>query len=258
MKSIAIFLPVYNSHKNLEKIISNLYKIKNYKKKIYIIDNNSNNISKKEKIYLLKKIQNKHKNINLKLVINKQDYGIGGSMKIFFNLIKKKNYNYILSLITSGRFNSKNLVSSLNKNIAKENDFIIFSRFYKRGTAKNYNTLRYIFNIFFINLTKILTGSKLSDPGSIVMLIKKKLIYKIAYEKITNGSHFGHFFNVLMSMLNVKILELPIIWKEGNVKSHLNSLSYVTILFASLVKFFLTKSFFINKENKFKYDLINF
>ena len=90
MKSIAIFLPVYNSHKNLEKIISNLYKIKNYKKKIYIIDNNSNNISKKEKIYLLKKIQNKHKNINLKLVINKQDYGIGGSMKIFFNLIKKK------------------------------------------------------------------------------------------------------------------------------------------------------------------------
>ena len=86
-----------------------------------------------------------------------------------------------------------------------------------------------------------------------------KIIKKLNYKQITNGSHFGHFLNIYIYKLKIKIKikEISIEWKNGNIKSHLNGYTYVIILFLSLIKYFFTGSFFKEKNNRFNFKKIN-
>ena len=83
---IIINLSVYNSYKNLKKIIFGISSLKLNIVKIFIIDNNSSNTIK-QKLSIIKKIKNLYK-IRLKLIINEKNYGFGGSQKILFSQLK--------------------------------------------------------------------------------------------------------------------------------------------------------------------------
>ena len=56
--------------------------------------------------------------------------------------------------------------------------------------------------------------------------------------------------------MKIDYIEIPINWSDGNLKSHLNSFTYPIILLFSLIKYFFTKSFFLEKKNDFKYKKI--
>ncbi len=79
-----------------------------------------------------------------------------------------------------------------------------------------------------------------------------KNLKKLRINNITNGSHFAHFLNIKLYNSGIDYIEIPIIWKEGNVKSHLKPLNYVIIFCFSILKYFFTHEFFIEKKNNFK------
>jgi len=250
-----INLFVYNSYKNLKTIFKYLYLSKINISKIIIIDNNSSNsISNKKKI--IKSINDKYK-FNISLIVNKKNYGLGGSHKILFSLLKKEKFDFFLNLGTTNRYYISLVLKDVVKNYKKNYDYYLFSRFLNKKNTKNYNFLRKVMNVFFIKLTKLLTGINLTDPGSSTMVVSQKCFKKVKqsiFIDITNGSHFTHFLNVKFCNLKIKYLEIPIIWKEGNVKSHLNAMSYVFILFFSLIKFALTGKFFNERNNNFSFQ----
>ena len=167
-KKFLIYLPVYNSFKNLPKIFSNIsFYLKDYSIDFLVVDNNSEIYSKLKKISLIKKIKSKNKNINIFLIINNKNYGIGGSMKIMINFAKKNNYSYVCSLLTSGRYNEKMVIKEIKKKLKLKYDYILFSRFKKKKLANKYNRMRFYFNLIFIEMTKYLTKCRFTDPGSI-------------------------------------------------------------------------------------------
>ena len=120
-----ISLPVYNSYKNLNKIFKNFCKKNLNIKKIIIIDNCSSN-SLFEKKQIIHKLRLLYK-INIKLIINKINYGIGGSQKILFENLATEKYDYLINATTSGRYNvaklSNNILQLKNTNY----DYILFS-----------------------------------------------------------------------------------------------------------------------------------
>ncbi len=256
---IVVNLSVYNSFKNLNKIISDINNSKLNIIKIIIIDNNSEN-SIKQKLAIIKKIKYLSK-IKLKLIINNQNYGFGGSQKILFSLLKNEKFDYLLNLGTSGRYNVKSVLNDVKKNIVSRKDYYLFSRFLMKNSTLKYSKLRILFNKLFIKITKIITKTYFSDPGQSTYIIKKKIIKKfkkLRINNLTNGSHFPHFFNIRIFKLNLNYDEIPIYWKEGNVKSHLKPISYVFIFLISLFKFSLNQNFFIEKNNKFRFKEYNF
>jgi len=255
---LIVNLSVFNSYKNLKKIIAGISAIKLNIVKIIIVDNNSS-ISIKKKLALLIKLKNLYK-INIKLVVNNENYGFGGSQKILFSLLKKEKFEYLIALGTSNRYNIRPVMLAVKKNIKFKKDYYLFSRFVNRESTRNYNRVRRDFNIIFIIITKIFTATFFSDPGQSSYILKKKILNKfknIKVNNITNGSHFPHFFNIKMFKLNLRYKEIPIMWKEGNIKSHLQPLNYVLIFSLSIIKYFLTGEFFIEKKNNFKFKIYN-
>lgn len=252
-------LPVYNSYKNLNKILKNFCKKEINISKIIIIDNCSNNsISKKKKI--VSKLKLLHK-IDIKLIVNEKNYGIGGSQKILFENLSGENYDFLINTTTSGRYNVKKFSQSVIKFKNSVYDYVLFSRFMKNSNLINYSKFRILGNFFFIFLTKILTKCNFSDPGSVTYLISKKFFNKIYNKNIislTNSSQFPHFFNIIISHKITKFNEVPIDWSSGNVKSHLKWFSYCIVLLLSLIHFFFFNKFFKEKKSIFKYKVINF
>lgn len=250
-----INLFVYNSYRNLKTIFKYLYLSKINISKVIIIDNNSSNsVANKKKI--IKSINYKY-NFNISLIVNKKNYGLGGSHKILFSLLKKEKFDYFLNLGTTNRYYISKVLKDVVKNYKKKYDYYLFSRFLNKTNTKNYNFLRKVMNIFFIKLTRLLTKINLTDPGSSTMVVSQRSFKKIKqsiFIDITNGSHFTHFLNIKFCKLKLKCLEIPIVWKEGNVKSHLNAVSYVFILFFSLIKFALTGNFFHERNNNFSFQ----
>ena len=211
-KNFIVYLPVFNSYQNLKEIFISLKKLNHTITEIIIIDNNSS-LLENEKKEIINSL-NSNFNFSVKLVLNKENYGIGGSKKILYSILKKKNINYLCFILTSKRFSSEELV--------KQIDYLVFSRFINKESSSQYSLLRKIGNIFFIYLTKILSKCYLTDPGSIIYVQSKKCfneILKLNISEITNGSHYGHFLNILIFKKKnlLKIKEIPIVFTDRTI-----------------------------------------
>jgi hypothetical protein len=250
---IVIYIPVYNSFGNLNSIISSLKLLKNFSIEVVIIDNSSVTLNDNKKILNITKLKSRYRFINFTLIINKKNYGLGGSFKIMLQFINYKKYDCLLVLQSSGRFNPSEVLKKICNNFSNNFDYIVFSRFLKLKYAKKYSYLRLMTNLIFIKLTEILTKCRASDFGTATYFIKTSVIKKINYKNITNGSHFPHFFRIYLENLNLNKIEIPYRWSEGNIKSHLKPYLYVPVLFISLIKYFFTNSFLFEDNNNFKY-----
>ena len=260
-KNVVIYLPVFNSFKNLEEIFERFKFINLNIIKVIIIDNASI-ISKDAKLKIITDLKRKFF-YEIIFIINEENYGIGGSKKIFYKILENLNFDYYFSILTTKRFSIHELIQSMNANIDDSVDCLFFSRFLNKENTKGYSTIRKLGNYFFIYLTRILTGCNLTDPGSIIYLKNKKcfnIISNLELSKLTNGSHFGHFLNILFfkSSSDIIIKEIAINWSEGNIKSHINGFQYSIVLLFSLIKYFFTNSFFIQIKKDFRFEKFNF
>jgi hypothetical protein len=248
----------YNSTENLENLFNIFSKSNLNISKIYVTDNNSS-FSHNEKILLLKKLKSKYFD-NTIFILNKKNYGIGGSQKIIYKNLKDEKFDYFVNLQTTNRYDPKKVLIDIEKNIVSNKQFYLFSRFMKKESTDHYSPLRKFANHFFIFLTKFLTNTNFTDPGNAQYILKKELFDQIEFDEIkdiTNSSHYPHFFNIKIYNKKIDYLEIPIDWGEGNIKSHLNPAKYPIVLFFSLLKYFFTKSFFLEKNNYFEYDKIS-
>tara|TARA_Y100000591_G_C21828589_1_gene698194 strand:- start:57 stop:848 length:792 start_codon:yes stop_codon:yes gene_type:complete len=260
-KKIVIYLPVFNSFQNLDEIFFSFGSLELNIVKIIIIDNAST-ISKNEKLKIIETLKKKY-SYEIIFLINEENYGIGGSKKILYKILQNLRFDFYCSILTSGRFNVNELIKTINNHTLDKFDYLIFSRFLNNVNTKEYNSVRRIGNYFFIYLTKILTGCKFTDPGSIIYLKSKKcydLILNLNISNLTDGSHFGHFLNILIYKFsnNIIVKEVNINWKEGNIKSHVNGLQYSLILLLSLLKYFFTNKFFKTVKKQFKFEEFRF
>lgn len=253
-KKIILALAVYNSFSNLQKIFLELKKSKfnKYINDVIIIDNNSE-LNTNIKINLIKRLSFKFKK-KIKFIINKKNYGLGGSQKILFRILKKNKFDYFINAHTSGRYKIIRQLEHLEK--IEKFDYIVGSRFNNKRDSKNFNFIRKIANIFFQKITSLVSSNKLNDPGMAIYLMSNKLFLKVYKDamNLTNYSHFNHLLNVLIQSKTTNIFVYRLKWKDGNIKSHLNPSKYVFVLSLSLAKFLLTGNFFKEKISIFKYQ----
>ena len=258
-----ISIQTYNSLQNTHKILSEINGLNKNIFEIIIIDNCSLNFTLEQKREIFEELR-KLSNFKISLILNKQNYGIGGSFKILFNYLKSKDFSYWINLQSSGRYDASQVLSNLFETQSNKTDidYYLHSRFLKPEDSKKYNFIRKIANHFFIRLTKICTNCNFSDPGMSVFMISKKLstvLLNKEFTQLTNDSHFPHFMNVVLYKYLKEYKEININWKEGNVKSHLNSLSYPVLLLINLINFKFKGSFIkYNKKNEFDYEKLDF
>jgi glycosyltransferase involved in cell wall biosynthesis len=244
MIKLNVIIPVYNCEKTLVRTIKDLNnKLLTKINKILILDNNSND----KTIFLLKNFLKKKNIFKKKIIlkINKENLGYGHSVKKGFDFFINDKNNFICILHADYQEKPSIIIENYLNKIKEDKkiNLILSSRFKIKSKTKKYSKIRKLGNYFFNFLTYFCTSYKISDAGTAIILIHKNILKSINYNKLSNHWYFHPQLNLLLfNLKEVKLAEIPLSWRDSEVKSTVPLLKYGLGLFFVLIKFWYKKN----------------
>ena len=205
MVKLSIIIPVYNEIRTIEKIINKVSKL-SIKKQIIIVDDFSNDGTRKKIIKIKKKID--------KFILHKKNFGKGAAIRSAQKYIKGK---YVIIQDADLEYNPKDyfpLLEYIKKNKLK---VLYGSRVLGRNRYKvsNFSSLRRVFyNHLLTILSNILNKQKITDAHTCYKVFESKLFKTINLKEKRFG--FCPEVTTKISKLGYKIKEIPISYKGRN------------------------------------------
>ena len=204
---VTIIIPVFNEKNYIYKIIKKIKQNINYDKQIIIVDDFSNDGTKK----MIKKI----KKID-KVIFHKKNKGKGAAIKSAIPYIKG---NIVAIQDADLEYNPKDLNKLFKIMISKNLKIIYGSRVLNK---KRYNTDIFISNFrIFGNhvltiISNLLNNQKLTDAHTCYKVFRREIFIKLNLQE--NDFAFCPEVTTKISLLNEEIKEAPISYKGRSVK----------------------------------------
>ena len=92
MDKILLFIPCYNCHDEILKVLDSLQAYKKYFTEIIVVDNGSKDSTRENAVNWAKE----HLDMPVSVLFNKNNYNLGGSHKVAFNYAIDKDFDYII------------------------------------------------------------------------------------------------------------------------------------------------------------------
>ncbi len=200
---ILIIIPVLNEEKNIRLIWSKIVKLKNLKKDILFIDDNSTDNTR------IKIVNLKKKNKNIFLLKRDSKKGIGSAHKIGIIWGYKKRYPIIVTMDCDGTHDPVHIKKMLKLIKTQKYEMISTNRFLKKNSLSDWSFWR----IFLTNLRHLLIKNILNirydSSGAFRCYNVKKIKLKdILMAKNNSYSFFWESIFFLSKKYN--IAEIPI------------------------------------------------
>ena len=204
-KKLSIIIPVYNEKNTIETLLRKIYKVRDIKKEIIVVDDASNDGSSD--------ILKKNKNKITKLIYHKKNLGKGAAIRSAQKFVKgtvviiqdadleydPRDYWKLLYFINRGY---KVVYGSrvLGKN---------------RYLLKNFSSItRIFFNHILTTLSNLLNNQKLTDAHTCYKMFTSDVFAKINLEE--NGFSFCPEITTKIGLEKIKIKEVPINYNGRN------------------------------------------
>lgn len=231
---IAVIIPCYNV--DIKTTLKVIKKIPSFVDIVYVVDDccplNCGNEIKSKKI---KKI---------KVIINKENIGVGGSViKVYKKFNKKKAY--LIKIDGDGQMNPYLIPFILNKMIIKKLDYIKGNRFkYKKILFRKMPIQRIIGNFILSYLSMLSSGyNHIFDCTNGYTCIKSKIIKHLPLEKIQKRYFFetDMLFHLFMNKAKIDDFFMTAVYDFE--KSNLNIIRIIPQFLYFLSKNFIKRIF---------------
>ena len=237
---ILLFIPVFNCSNNIKNLLSKLEK-KHTKffKEIIIIDNASTDNTVEE----IKKIKKK-KNL-IKIIINKKNYGLGGSHKIAFKYALKKKYDYCCVLHGDDQARVQDLIKVI-KNQEYKGFFCLRGGRFKSGSKLyGYSKLRILGNLIFKIIYSLLLKKKIDDIGTPIAIYDVLQLKKIKFISFANDMSFDSFMLLIMDHYKLKYKFFKITFHQQDQISNTKLIATALKILYNIIIYKLNKNKFI-------------
>ena len=225
--TIWIGLPAFNEEKAIKKVLKSIINLKKKINKIRVIIVNDG--SKDKTLLNAKKFQKK---LNIKIINNKKNKGLGNALYTLILFFKKKSIgdDKLVLMDCDNTHDPNQIITMLRKVEKKDNFVVIASRFQKGSLVKNVPFLRnilsltafIIFNIFFMTkgIRDFTSGYRLYDKKTI------EKFFSIIGNKYLPAAGFEMQLEILLKLrkTNINFFEIPIIldYKKKPTASKMN------------------------------------
>ncbi|MDA7806137.1 glycosyltransferase family 2 protein [Candidatus Pelagibacter sp.] len=230
-KFIAVIMPCYNVDANITLEI--IRKIPIFVDIIYVVDDACpSNTGRKIKSKKIKKI---------KVLFNKKNIGVGGSVIKVYKKLKKKD-GYLIKIDGDGQMNPKYIPSILNKMVDKNLDYIKGNRFRHLKILFNKMPIERIFGNFILSYLNMISSGyyEVFDCTNGYTCIKTKIIKKLPLEKIHKRFFFESDILFYLFKNDAKVLDFYMGAIYGDEKSNLNLIKiipqFLYLLFRNYIK----------------------
>lgn len=233
-----IVIPMRNSGSMIGKVINELNSAQGISSAdLIILDNDSsdNSVEITNFAFSNSELMTGDKSV----IQNKMNLGYGGSLIEGLSWGLAKNYDWFYVLHSDDQADWKRVFESLDEVVNRgECEVVLTSRFHANARYAGYSKRRVVGNLIFKVITKITIGTKITDPGAAVCAISKNALTQVPFLDLDRNYHFHPQFNVYLNFCsNIRIIEVPISWKNATTSERFSLISYGLGLLRFLVAF---------------------
>jgi glycosyltransferase involved in cell wall biosynthesis len=243
MKSILV-IPTYNCEPQIGRLLKKSSKTINAQfDEIVIIDNGSTDKTIDNAINEMKLID-----IQVKVLQNKKNISLGGSLKTGFLYAEENQYDLIAILHGDDQANLDDLLPMIEKMKIEKIDLAIGARFHSKSELIGYSAFRKIGNRLLNIYCILCTGAKIDD------LIAGLNLYRVSElnlnEVLNYPDNLTFDVHILLRAIDLKqsIEFFPISWKEED------QISNAKVVKQAIVILRLFTTYFFKREHALKFQ----
>lgn len=223
---IILFIPCYNCHQQITRVLKSLKHNDNYKRfnEILIIDNISTDDTVNTAISAIKSLELS----NVRVYSNSKNVGLGGSHKMAFRYAQNANAKYVAVLHGDDQGNINDLIRLIDNGKINEYDCCLGSRFSRTSRLRGYSKFRicgnYIFNIIY----SLCSFHMIVDLGAGLNIYNVSAISDSRIEDFSNDLTFNCFLLLFSISQGHRIHYFPVEWREDDQISNVKLFSQAT------------------------------
>lgn len=217
MSKTLVFIPMYNCEKQITRVLSQFdEEVLKYISEIIVVNNRSTD--KGEDAVL--NFKKEHPEVPVKLLRNRENYGLGGSHKVAFNYAVKNCFDYVIVLHGDDQGDIHDLIPHLKDGSAYKYDSFLGSRFAKGSKLVNYSGFRIFGNHVFNAFMTVMLGRRITDLGSGLNMYRTEYLKSGFYKYFINTLTFNVYLLLygVYSKSNFKFF--PLTWREEDQVSN--------------------------------------
>jgi glycosyltransferase involved in cell wall biosynthesis len=257
---ILVFIPMYNCEKQILRVLEQFKgEVINYISEIVIVNNRSTDNGEKA---VIDKINDHGTVIPIKVLRNRDNYGLGGSHKVAFNYAIKNGFDYVIVLHGDDQGRIRDILPILKKGTYKKYDCCLGGRFMKKSKLPGYSKFRTFGNKVFNQIFSIAIGRRVYDLGAGLNLYSVDMLKSKYYMKYPDNLTFNCYMLFALDAYRQRNMFFPITWREedqiSNVKMTKQAVATLKMAVGYFFggKRFLLRDARVNKVKKYQSDVV--
>lgn len=217
MDKILLFIPAYNCEKQVVRVLGQMdEKVLKYISEIIVINNISTDNTQEAVLDFIEK----NKDIPVKLLRNKENYGLGGSHKVAFKYAIDNGFDYVCVLHGDDQGDIHDFLPVFRRKIHRAHDCVLGARFMIGSKLKGYSLFRTFGNIVYDFLFAAVVRKRIFDLGSGLNVYKTSMLKSEFYKKFPDNLMFNYCMIIASDYYEHDIRFFPISWREDDQVSN--------------------------------------
>jgi dolichol-phosphate mannosyltransferase len=235
---ILLFIPAYNCERQIRRVIAQLTPdVRRLLSEVIVVDNRSRDGTQAIALEALRDLAP----LRAKLLVNDENYGLGGSHKVAFARTIEGGFDYVIVLHGDDQGSIADIIPLLEQGAHREVDCLLGARFMRGSRLVGYSALRTFGNYVFNILYSLAARTALYDLGSGLNLYATRALADRNWRRNANDLTFNYYMILRSVALGWRIRYFPLSWREDGQTSN------VKLFRQSMRVLRIAAEFFINR-----------
>lgn len=242
---ILVFIPAYRCAKQIGRALAQFTPaIQGRFSEVVVIDNRSPDGTAEAARAALENMRH----VRATLLVNDENYSLGGSHKVAFNRALEHGYDYVVVFHGDDQGYIAELIPHLDAGAHRANDSMLGSRFARGSKTPGYSRFRVFGNMVFNWLISLVARRWLTDMGSGLNMYKTAYLRNRFYLRFPNNLTFNVFMLYYGVWSRSTFRFFPLTWREDDQVSNAKVFRQAWIILK------LTGRYIVNARRLFEQD----
>lgn len=250
MDKILLFIPMYNCERQIVRVLGQLTdEVCGYLSEVIIVNNRSTDHGEKAVMEYLKR----HPlSVNVSLLRNDENYGLGGSHKVAFQYAVDHCFDYVIVLHGDDQGRIDDFIPLLKSGIYRQYDCCLGARFMKGSRRIGYSKVRVLGNYGFNMIFSVVVHRAIKDLGSGLNMYRVSVLENEYFMKYPDTLYFNDLMILASCYYKQKIIFYPISWWEEDQVSNNRLWSFSCSLLKMLWQYTKDKKGYLEQDMRSK------
>lgn len=242
---ILVFVPMFNCARQITRVVAQFTEPLQHRfSKLMFVDNRSTDGGLESLTAAIASLGE----IDVDILRNSENYGLGGSHKVAFQQAIEQGFDYLVVLHGDDQARISDLLPYIEGGLSADLDCLLGARFMPDSRLEGYSAFRTFGNKVFNLLFSLASGRRLYDLGSGLNLYRVDALRDQAWRTFPDDLTFNYYMILASARKGWKMKFFPLSWREEDQRSNVKLFRQAGKVLAILLSFILRPRHFLTAD----------